>query len=76
MNNVKDSNILYGPSQKPWKKQVPDGAIVNGPIENPIPVYPSIPPAKLEDVFPELDCKNFELSPEGLTKRQRLSALA
>ncbi len=76
MNNMKESNILYGPTQKPWKKQIPDGAIVTGPIENPIPVYPSIPPAKLEDDFPDLDYKNFELSPEGLTKRQRLSALA
>ena len=39
-----DPNIPYGPSQKPWGTQVPKGADVTAPVENPVTVYPVVPP--------------------------------
>lgn len=32
-------SIPYGPNQFPWNKQVPEGAKVTAPIEDPISVY-------------------------------------
>jgi hypothetical protein len=51
--------IKYGPSQKPWAKQTPDSATVTAPSENPLNVYPSVPPPGLDENFPELDYQKF-----------------
>jgi len=70
------SRIPYGPRQEPWGEQVPTFATVTAPAENPIPVYPDVPPPEVEGDFPELDSAKFELSPDGLSPREQLTALA
>lgn len=72
----KNIKIPYGPKQKTWNEQVPDYANVTGPQENPIPVYPKVPSSSLSEQFPELDYKKFELSPQGLTKREVMDAMS
>lgn len=69
-------NIPYGPSQLPWGKQVPKGADVTAPIEDPIKVYPQVPPPDVKGDFPKIDYKLFEIPPTGLTEEQRTKALA
>ena len=66
-----DPNIPYGPSQKAWGPQVPVGADVTAPLEDPISVYPQVPPANVEGDFPTIDYRMFEIPPTGLTAGQR-----
>ncbi len=70
------SQIPYGPNQKPWSEQVPKGAVVTGPLEDPCKIYPKIPPPNLTETFPPLEYTKFELSPEGLSQRERMEAMA
>ncbi|MBN2530586.1 MAG: hypothetical protein JXR76_29635 [Deltaproteobacteria bacterium] len=70
------SLIPYGPKQKAWKEQVPDGATTTPPLENPVSVYPRTPPARIEDDFPKLDYRKFEIPPDGLNQRERMAAMA
>ncbi len=71
-----DPNIPYGPSQLRWSDQVPEGANVTAPSENPIDVYPQVPPPDVEGDLPRIDYKLFEIPPTGLTDEQRTAALA
>lgn len=71
-----DPSIPYGPSQKPWSRQVPECADVTAPLEDPISVYPQVPPANVEGDFPTIDYRMFEIPPTGLTAGQRADALA
>ena len=68
-------NIPYGPKQKLWGELVPKGADITGPSEDPLDVYPHVPPSGLEEHFPVIDYKKFEIPPTGLTKEQRDDAL-
>ncbi|HYC88044.1 MAG TPA: pyridoxal-dependent decarboxylase [Thermoanaerobaculia bacterium] len=71
------SDVPYGPSQRPWSSQVPEGAAVSGPLENPETVYPQIPPSSVTDPsLPRIDYRLFEIPPEGLTGPQRANAYA
>jgi histidine decarboxylase len=67
--------IPYGPSQLPWDKQVPEGAKVAAPLEDPISVYEPVPPSYVVGEFPKIDYKMFEIPPKGLTDIQRAEAL-
>ncbi|UCE17086.1 MAG: histidine decarboxylase [Gemmatimonadota bacterium] len=68
-------NIPYGPEQKPWGELVPGGADITGPSEDPIDVYPRVPPPNLTEKFPEIHYRKFEIPPKGLTDGQRKDAL-
>jgi histidine decarboxylase len=71
------SDVPYGPAQLPWSSQVPEGASVKGPIDNPVAVYPSIPPTDVADSsLPRIDYKLFEIPPGALTGPQRANAYA
>ena len=74
--NNGDPTIPYGPEQRPWGELVPKGADVSAPQENPIKVYPEVPPSDLKGDFPKIDYKRFEIPPTGLTDAQRTSAFA
>lgn len=74
-DDVGNPNVPYGPSQKPWRTLVPKGAKVTAPIEDPITVYPQVPPPDVKGDFPEIDYKLFEIPPTGLTEEERTAAL-
>jgi histidine decarboxylase len=74
-NPKRDPNIPYGPSQKPWGTQVPKGADVTAPVENPVTVYPQVPPPNVKGDFPKIDYTLFEIPPTGLTETERSNAL-
>lgn len=71
-----DSGIPYGPEQLPWEEQVPAGASVTSPVEDPTGVYPMVPPQGVAGDFPQIDYRMFEIPPTGLTEEQRTAALA
>ena len=71
-----DPNIPYGPEQKAWKDEVPAGAVISDPVENPAAVYPQVPPTNVVGDFPKIDYTEFEIPPSGLTEKQREKALA
>lgn len=68
-------SIPYGPKQLPWSDQVPDGAAVNGPSDNPESTYVPVPPKDVHGQFPKIDYKKFEIPPTGLSQAERDSAL-
>jgi histidine decarboxylase len=72
------SSIPYGQTQAPWSSQVPDGANISGPLDNPVDVYPQIPPADvhLSSDQPKIDYPMFEIPPTGLSEQQRQAAYA
>lgn len=70
-----DPGIPYGPSQLPWGDQVPEGADVTAPQEDPIEVYPQVPPPDVSGEFPVIDYKIFEIPPTGLKDEERTAAL-
>jgi histidine decarboxylase len=74
--NEPDPQIKYGPEQKPWGEQVPDGATIKPPSEDPIKVYPRLPPSDVKGDFPLIDYKLFEIPPTGLTTDQHAAGLA
>ena len=71
-----DPSIPYGPSQLRWSQQVPQGADVTAPSEDPLKVYPQVPSPDVKGDFPQIDYKMFEIPPTGLTEEQRTAALA
>lgn len=71
-----DPSIPYGPEQLPWKEQVPRDVDVTAPSDDPIKIYPQVPPPNVEGEFPKIDYKMFEIPPAGITEKQRNSALA
>lgn len=76
MKKIKKSFIPYGPKQIPWEDQKPAWASVTDPIEDPISIYDSVPPKGVDESFPKIDYKKFELPPEGLTQEEYNDALA
>ena len=70
-----DPSIPYGPTQLQWGEQVPQGAEVEAPSNDPILVYPQVPPPNVDGDFPEIDYKLFEIPPTGMTEKQRTDAL-
>lgn len=70
-----DANVPYGPKRKPWGEQVPAGAIVADPIDDPVCVYVPVPPADVEGDFPRIDYSLFEVPPTGLSDDERDAAL-
>jgi histidine decarboxylase len=68
-------SIPYGPNQFPWNTQVPEGAKVTAPSEDPIFVYEPVPPSDVKSEFPKIDYKMFEIPPNGLSDIQRAEAL-
>lgn len=75
MSRHRDPNIPYGPEQKQWGEQVPAGADLAAPSDNPIDVYPVVPPRNVHGDFPHIDYARFEIPPTGLTDEQREAAL-
>lgn len=67
--------IPYGPKQQPWDEQVPPGAIVAPPLDDPNDVYVAVPPTDVEPVFPIIEYPLFEIPPGGLTDEERATAL-
>ena len=65
----------YGPKRRPWAEQVPVGAIVTAPLDDPVSVYVPVPPADVEGDFPRIDYALFEVPPVGLTDSERATAL-
>jgi hypothetical protein len=47
-----DPRIRYGPTGLPWGEQVPPGAVVTAPIEDPTNAYPRVPPPNVHGDFP------------------------
>ncbi len=74
MSAESKSEILYGPSRLPWHEQVPLRAKVKAPSEDPITVYPRVPP--VTNGFPEIDYEMFEIPPTGLSEAEHAGALA
>jgi len=70
-----NANVPYGPKQRPWGEQVPAGAVVAAPLDDPALVYVPVPPADVEGDFPHIDYSLFEVSPVGLTDAERAAAL-
>ena len=70
------SGIPYGPGRLPWEEQVPAGAVVTPPAEDPVAAYPQVPPPDATGDFPRIDYSMFEIPPTGLTEEQRTAALA
>ncbi len=68
------SEILYGPSQRSWDEQVPPQAEVQPPSEDPLGVYPKVPPVPGD--FPQIDYRMFEIPPTGLSEAEHAFALA
>ena len=71
----RNPGVPYGPRQLPWGQQAPTWACVSPPIDNPVDVYPRVPPSGLEEAFPEIDYTKFEIPPGGLTDTEREDAL-
>ena len=70
------NNIPYGPKQIPWIDQVPEGAAVTAPSDDPNEVYVSVPPTNVTGQFPVIDYRKFEIPPTGLSEAEREDALA
>ena len=71
-----DENVPYGPRRQPWGEQVPEGATVTAPLDDPVTIYEPVPPANVEGDFPQIDYALFEVPPVGLTDDERATALA
>jgi histidine decarboxylase len=71
-------DIPYGPDRRPWSAQVPNGAVVSGPKDDPAQIYSTTPPANVHDQrrLPSVDPSDFQLPPERLTDAQRVTAYA
>ena len=69
------SNVPYGPSQLPWDEQVPEGVDVTGPEDDPIAVYPVVPPKEVKGDFPCIDYRKFEIPPGGLSEEEYVAAI-
>lgn len=68
--------IPYGSKRLPWQEQMPGWACVSSPIDDPLDIYPQVPPAGLESSFPWIDYAKLEIPPEGLSEAKRQAALA
>lgn len=68
--------VPYGPQQIPWNEQVPSGATISAPLDDPNSVYVPVPPADVVGDFPKIDYSMFEVPPTGLTDAERSAALA
>jgi histidine decarboxylase len=74
-NQRGNPGIPYGPKGEAWGAQVPPWACVSAPIDDPVDVYPQVPPPDLADGSSTIDYRKFEIPPEGLTEEQREDAL-
>ena len=70
-----DPSIPYGPERLAWGRQVPPGARVTAPSEDPVEVYPQVPPKNVEPGFPKIDYPKLEIPPGALTRKEREKAL-
>lgn len=70
-----NKEVPYGPKQIPWKSQVPAGAEVSAPENDPNKVYVAVPPSNVEGAFPQIDYRKFEIPPTGLNGAERDDAL-
>jgi histidine decarboxylase len=71
-----NNEVPYGPKQIAWCSQVPEGAQVSSPENDPNEVYVSVPPENVEGSFPQIDYRKFEIPPTGLSEAERDDALA
>lgn len=73
----KKNEIPFGPKQLPWDAQLPQWALgsVTGPDQDPIKTYDAVPPKDLQEEFPAIDYKKFEIPPEGLTEEEYNAAM-
>lgn len=74
--NPNSQQVPYGPKQLPWTDQVPEGAVVSKPSNDPKEVYVSVPPKDVCGNFPQIKYSQFEIPPTGLTDEEREIALA
>ncbi|MFC3120672.1 pyridoxal-dependent decarboxylase [Agaribacter flavus] len=72
----KNSRVPYGPKQIAWCEQVPAGAEISSPENDPNEVYVSVPPSDVVGSFPQIDYRKFEIPPTGLNDAERDDALA
>jgi len=71
-----EENIPYGPKQLAWKDQVPQGAEISSPKNDPNQAYVPVPPNDVTGPFPKIDYPKFEIPPTGLSQTERDDALA
>ena len=76
-----------GPNRKTWGEQVPEWACVSSPIDDPVDVYPQVPPPGVVSPEPpkendnsghhyyKIDYTKFEIPPGGLSEDDRKEAL-
>ncbi|MBR9774187.1 MAG: hypothetical protein GYB55_03940 [Cytophagales bacterium] len=74
--NPNSQHVPYGPKQIPWIDQVPQGAVVSRPSNDPKEVYTPVPPKDVCGNFPKIEYSQFEIPPTGLTEEERAIALS